>query len=153
MPFTTPSPLTSPRWEAPANYAPSGNNGNDHKVFGAPADPEEGEASPARYVSMADGSLLVFNGEANNCSKGIGTSTSAYAAANTSCTGFIDVNGTTLPNREVACGGEVATAIADGTCEVPNDANHMTDIYPVVFHDATVEPLTNAARYVLTTSK
>jgi hypothetical protein len=29
----------------------------------------------------------------------------------------------------------------------------MTDIFPVVFHDATVEPASNAAKYVLTTSK
>ena len=29
----------------------------------------------------------------------------------------------------------------------------MTDIFPIVFHDATVEPASNAAKYVLTTSK
>ena len=29
----------------------------------------------------------------------------------------------------------------------------MTDIFPVVFHDATVEPATNAAKAVLATAK
>ena len=70
------------------------------------------------------------------------------------CIGFIDVNGKTLPNKEVSCATSTNTALTPETpCEVKADANHMTDIYPVVFHDATVEPASNAAKYVLTTSK
>ena len=29
----------------------------------------------------------------------------------------------------------------------------MTDVFPVVFHDATVEPASDAAKYVLTSAK
>ena len=102
------------------------------------------------YLTMADGSMLVFNSSAAACTKAIGAANSTIPAV---CRGYIDVNGPTLPNREVVCATVASTAISDGTCNVPADANHMRDIYPVVFHDGTVEPLTNAARYVLTTSK
>lgn len=73
------------------------------------------------------------------------------------CLGWIDVNGhKNNPNKEVTC--------ADGTvkkwgnadyveCTVPQDSEHMTDIYPVWFHDSTVEPYTNAARYVMYNAK
>jgi hypothetical protein len=67
--------------------------------------------------------------------------------------GFIDVNGATLPNKEVTCTDGTAALTPDTPCTVKNDANHMTDIFPIVFHDSTVEPATNAAKYVLTTSK
>ena len=40
-----------------------------------------------------------------------------------------------------------------GSCIVRNNATDMGDIFPVVFHDGTVEPLTNAARYVLQQAK
>ena len=73
------------------------------------------------------------------------------------CIGFIDVNGTTLPNKEVACGKSAteftATKNVETPCTVKNDAKHMTDVFPVVFHDATVEPASDAAKYVLTSSK
>ena len=29
----------------------------------------------------------------------------------------------------------------------------MTDVFPIVFHDANVEPASNAAKYVLTSAK
>ena len=132
------------------------------------------EPSDPAYLSLADGSLVVFSKTAYGCTKRIGTST----VSGNNCVGYIDVNGAALPNKEVTCdtaantktvikvqklkggdGDDANTLIDDdasGTgaaCTVPNDANHMTDIFPIVFHDATVEPLTNAGRYVLTTSK
>ena len=43
-----------------------------------------------------------------------------------------------------------AIELSTDVCTVPKDTSHLTDIYPVVFHDETVEPATNAARAVLT---
>ena len=68
------------------------------------------------------------------------------------CYGFIDVNGASLPNREVSCSSG-SNKLEANTCIVKNDAQHMTDIYPVRFHDGIVEPATAAARYVLKTAK
>ena len=115
--------------------------------------------------TLADGSMIAFNKDAASCTLPLGKVIDAtILAANNkdgdgktqaglkNCLGFIDVNGTTLPNKEVTCSDGTATLGGD-VCTVPNDAAHMTDIFPIVFHDATVEPATNAAKYVLTTSK
>ena len=71
------------------------------------------------------------------------------------CIGYIDVNGTSLPNTEVTCSttGTTTGLTPETPCEVKNTAANLTDIFPVVFHDATVEPATNAAKYVLTSAK
>ncbi len=69
-----------------------------------------------------------------------------------SCAGFIDVNGVDLPNKEVSCSSGT-NSLSQNTCIVKNDAKHMTDIYPIRFHDGVVEPATAAARYVLKTTK
>ena len=70
----------------------------------------------------------------------------------TQCVGFIDVNGATLPNKEISCSSG-SNSISENTCIVKNDAKHMTDIYPIRIHDGIVEPATAAARYVLKTAK
>lgn len=67
------------------------------------------------------------------------------------CTGFIDVNGFSLPNEETKCSVGTTSKNVNAACIVKN--RDMKDIYPVVFHDTTVEGATNAARYVLMTSK
>ncbi|MBD5403077.1 type II secretion system protein [bacterium] len=110
--------------------------------------------------ALADGSIVAFNNAAKSaanqdCALPLGTRmNAAWINSHTQCLGFIDVNGTTLPNKEVSCTTETNTSTAVETpCIVKNDAKHMTDIFPVVFHDATVEPASNAAKYVLTTSK
>ena len=46
-----------------------------------------------------------------------------------------------------------ASTSVETPCTVKNDAKHMTDVFPVVFHDATVEPASDAAKYILTSSK
>lgn len=103
------------------------------------------------YLQLADGSVVAFQSNAHDCTKGI---TENLTDVDDSCIGFIDVNGTTLPNKQVNCEGSLTTITVEmGTCQVPNDAQHMTDIFPIVFHDATVEAATPAARYVLTSSK
>ena len=124
---------------------------------------------PATYTTylaytLADGSIVAFDPAAAGCELPIGTQlTDAVLKADTdpkkagglaNCLGFIDVNGATLPNREVTCTtGNKSSQKVQTPCAVKNDANHMTDIFPVVFHDATVEPASDAAKYVLTTSK
>lgn len=68
------------------------------------------------------------------------------------CVGFIDVNGTTLPNKEVSCSSG-SNSLSLNSCVVKNDANHLTDVYPIRFHDGIIEPATAAVRYVLRTAK
>jgi prepilin-type N-terminal cleavage/methylation domain-containing protein len=106
---------------------------------------------------LADGSIIAFNKDAKNCTlKKMNELNVQWILSNYNCVGFIDVNGPSLPNKEVACGSGAtrgSTFNVSSPCVVPNDANHMTDIYPVVFHDATIEPATSAAKYVLSTAK
>lgn len=70
---------------------------------------------------------------------------------NTPCYGWIDVNGYNKgPNKEVKCSDGTRKLVTEsGYSDCTVDASHMTDIYPVWFHDATVEPLTNASIYIL----
>jgi len=121
------------------------------------------------YLSLADGSMVVFSKAAKttasdgSCTLPIGqTMTKAWIDKHTNCLGFIDVNGKTLPNTEVTCseagsasGSAANKAVLDpsAACKVANDTAHMTDIYPIVFHDATVEPASDAAKAVLATAK
>lgn len=118
------------------------------------------KTTPTGYLAytLADGSIVAFNKDAQGCELPVGTRMdSVWIKAHKKCVGFIDVNGATLPNREVTCADgdskDSATAAVETPCAVKNDANHMTDIFPIVFHDATVEPASNAAKYVLTSSK
>ena len=123
--------------------------------------------------ALADGSIVAFHKDAAGCELPIGkqlTKTildtdapgTADAPGLKQCMGFIDVNGATLPNKEVTCSAVVtegkntvdkASLNVDAPCTVKNDAKHMTDVFPIVFHDATVEPASDAAKYILTTSK
>ena len=113
------------------------------------------------YVAyqLADGSIVAFNPNATGCTLELGQQVTAdtLGKALSGCIGFIDVNGTTLPNKEVACGTSAtdlhASKAVETPCTVKNDAKHMTDVFPVVFHDATVEPASDAAKYVLTSAK
>ena len=115
----------------------------------------------ANYLAyqLADGSIVAFPKEAKGCTLNLGevVNGTSLGAGLAGCIGFIDVNGTTLPNKEVACGKSAteftATKNVETPCTVKNDAKHMTDVFPVVFHDATVEPASDAAKYVLTSSK
>ena len=117
--------------------------------------PTDAESTYLAYT-LADGSIVAFNPAAQGCELPIGTqmTNTVLGKELKDCKGFIDVNGATLPNREVTCTtGNKATENVQTPCAVKNDANHMTDIFPIVFHDATVEPASDAAKYVLTTSK
>ena len=108
---------------------------------------------------LADGSIVAFPNNAHGCTLELGqqVNNNTLEGSLSGCIGFIDVNGTTLPNKEVACGTSVndlhASKSVETPCTVKNDAKHMTDVFPVVFHDATVEPASDAAKYVLTSAK
>lgn len=110
---------------------------------------------------MADGAIVAFDKEAKNCTLTLGArmvaTTITGDGALAHCLGFIDVNGTTLPNKEVTCGTSASSGTSDLSpdrpCVVKRDAKHVTDIYPVVFHDATVEPVSNAAVALLRDAK
>lgn len=103
------------------------------------------------YYLFADGSLVGFNSNISSCSLTPGDSITTLDAR---CHGFIDINGTMAPNKAVSCQNPNDTQITPeiGNCIVRNNSVDMGDIFPIVFHDGTVEPLTNAARYALNQS-
>ena len=74
----------------------------------------------------------------------------------TACTvnwiGFIDVNGSSLPNKLVSCSSG-ADDMTKNDSIVKNNAKHMTDVYFIRFHDGIVKPASAATRYVLQTAK
>ena len=120
---------------------------------------ETGKMDNYLAYQLADGSIVAFPKDATGCTLELGqvVDSSSLTGSLKGCIGFIDVNGTTLPNKEVTCGTAAASGKATNKvqtpCTVKNDAKHMTDVFPIVFHDATVEPASDAAKYVLTSSK
>ncbi len=111
--------------------------------------------------TLADGMIVAFHKDAAHCELPIGRrlqqamfSGSGVDGVNLStCVGFVDVNGVVPPNREVNCSSGINKVDAGSNCIVDNNANRMLDVYPIVFHDATVEPASGAALFVLDTSK
>lgn len=105
---------------------------------------------------LADGSIFAFSPDLGThpCSLNVGSSLNdGYSGTSmASCAGFIDVNGVSLPNKEVTCSSG-SNSLKLNTCVVKNDPRYMTDIFPVRIHDAIVEPATAAGRYILQTTK
>ena len=95
-----------------------------------------------KVFSFADGTSFAFNVDAENCTD------STKGAADNDCIGFIDVNGSTGPNKVVTCDTNTKEG-GTGTEACTVDSSAVTDIYPVYFHGQTVEPATDAARAVL----
>lgn len=137
-------------------------NGNNYTITAKALSPN------ANYVlfSLADGSMVGVNKDAVGCTLAAGgLSSTALANAVTSsggtvttsagdlnkCLGFIDVNGVQAPNKEVECSSGTTT-FGNSTCALTSGAN-IGDVYPVLFHDGTVEPATNAARAALINQK
>ncbi len=109
--------------------------------------------------SLADGTLIAFDPNAKGCELSIGNrlqqdmfSKSVNGNDLSHCTGFIDVNGVTLPNTEVTCSNGKENKVGSG-CVVYNNSGHLADVFPVVFHDSTVEPASGAAQYILDSTK
>lgn len=109
-------------------------------------------------IQLADGSLFVFKKAVPNdpgCTVQPGTAPNTMVAnlKTAGCYGYIDVNGPSLPNKEATCADNNASEDPAQACTVKKDAQHITDIYPVVFHDGTVEAGTNAAAAILHSAK
>ena len=100
--------------------------------------------------SMADGSLVGFNPNAKRCSLESGQIINKSILTDENglknCIGFIDVNGVSLPNKEVTCADGTSSLDADNACTLKTTGSKVGDVYPVVFHDGTVEPATNAGK-------
>ncbi len=109
--------------------------------------------------ALADGSYVAFADAAARTGTGVcqldmgAKIDTTWITNHPNCRGYIDVNGKTLPNKGVTCTSGTTTTDVTKPCEVKNDATHMTDVFPIVFHDATVEPASDAAKYILTTAK
>ncbi len=110
--------------------------------------------------TLADGSIVAFHPDAKSCELPIGRrlkqeifTGEVQGTTLKHCVGFIDVNGVSLPNREVRCKTGENKVDAGSHCIVDNNANRLLDVYPIVFHDSTVEPASGAAQFVLDTSK
>ena len=99
-----------------------------------------------------DSSMFAFVNAQNGTSCTITSSTSGN---NTGCIGFIDVNGAKGPNKVVTCDTPSATTNytyengkqkeADVDCTVTSP----TDVYPVIYYDQTILPISNAGKAVL----
>ncbi len=129
--------------------------------------------SPTGYLvfALADGSYVGFNPNATGCALPAGTvldeailrqaqaaqgsTPEVKAGGLANCIGFIDVNGASAPNKEVTCQTPTDTKLDPSAtpCEAASSGATMGDVFPVVFHDGSVEPATNAAKMVLTRSK
>lgn len=102
--------------------------------------------------SLAEGAIIAIDMDrAKNCTLELGQTINAdWISTHVGCLGYIDVNGAKRPNKEVSCSdGKATSFIPDKPCIVKKDKRFMTDVYPIVFHDSTVEPATNAAAYIL----
>lgn len=112
--------------------------------------------SPYSIYTLANGMFLAFSKLDRTTApcklRKNQTLNAAWIEAHPQCLGFIDVNGVNLPNREVGCtDGRETNYDIESPCKV--DTKAVTDIFPVVFYNSSVEPASNAAMYVLTTSK
>lgn len=115
------------------------------------------------YVAytLKDGTIIAFNPDAVSCSReylqqgGIDTIfdyDSEHPLAK--CVGFIDVNGTESPNKEITCKkGENLVMQNTSDCVVDMSEKRMNDVFPVLFYDTSVEPATSAGKYVMSNRK
>ena len=105
---------------------------------------------PANFLiySMADGSIVGFNPSMKNCSLSGELTKSVLTDSNklANCIGFIDVNGVSLPNKEVTCSDGTSALEPNIPCTLKSKPWGLGDVFPVVFHNGTVEPATNAAK-------
>ncbi len=104
------------------------------------------EITAQRYIS--DGAYIIYQ-----LADGLIVGLKTPSTAGNYGIGFIDVNGKTLPNKEVRCETDADTKTVGSEGYAECTVATVTDVYPVKFYDNTVEPYTNAAKYVLTTTK
>lgn len=111
---------------------------------------------------LSDGTIIMFSDligrgvyGSTGCTKEIGRdlTMSENGVNGNGCYGLIDVNGISLPNKEVKCsvGTNTRHALAAGDCIV--NSKDMGDIFPFVIYDSSAIPDTAAGWYVLNSSK
>ena len=98
--------------------------------------------------TLADGSIVGFNPNAKRCSLESGQTINKTILTDENglknCIGFIDVNGVSLPNKEVTCADGTSSLDVYTPCTLKTTGSKIGDVYPIVFHNGTVEPATNA---------
>ena len=106
---------------------------------------------------LPDGQLLILSSRMGQ--RGCGNRDAQYIVDDaghkngTACYGLIDVNGVSLPNKEVTCskGTNRIYAMNSGDCVV--NFKSIGDIFPVVFYKDTVEPISSAGWYIYRNAK
>lgn len=106
---------------------------------------------------LNDGTLVAINEHLGKNGKGCTLPTgeiigedSDYKSSTAWCFGFIDVNGTSLPNKEIRCTSGSMQLSANNCIVKTKD---ITDIYPIRFHDGIAEAGTAPVKYILHTAK
>lgn len=111
---------------------------------------------------LADGSIFAFHspfeGQSGDVACSLNGRSLEDALKDTQfqkfCIGFIDVNGTTRPNKEVRCSdGKSHSKDINEKCVVPNNPKFMGDVFPVAYYDMTIVPASAASRYILNSAK
>jgi prepilin-type N-terminal cleavage/methylation domain-containing protein len=101
---------------------------------------------------LSDGTLIIFSGGFgdNSCSFNLerNTATLTSDGYGTACYAMIDVNGTSLPNKETVCSTGTYNRLVrtSGNCVVKQ--KDIQDIFAVAFYDGSVEPTTSPTWYV-----
>lgn len=120
---------------------PGANNTTPYKVGFKTINPEG-----FLIYNLADGSLIGFNPQFESCGITAGTiiDSDLITSKNlTKCIGFIDVNGVNPPNSETTCASGDVELGANKVCEISGAP--VLDVFPIIFHGGTVEPVTDAA--------
>ena len=113
------------------------------------------------YYQMADGALFAFHAPFSastdtSCTLGSKSFEEAMTSATFQkyCVAWLDVNGVSMPNREVRCtDGKSHSKDVGAKCIVPNSVKYMGDVFPIALYDDTAAPASAAARYVLNSAK
>ena len=117
---------------------------------------ENGGINQGRMFQLEDGMVFTYD------------PAQAYCSESNPCYGYLDVNGSTGPNRVIAC-SEPATNGTNNNFWIPTygrnadpgnllvdctvDSKDITDIYPVLFYGSAVKPASVAAKSVLYSKK
>ena len=125
----------------------------------------ERDILPADYrdylsYTLKDGTIVAFNKDASGCSKEDLSRSDKdtifdYDSENplSKCIGFVDVNGTEAPNKEISCKKGDNYVMDKSDCVVDMGEKHMRDVFPVVYYGTSLEPATSAGKYVLSNKK
>jgi len=105
-------------------------------------------SKPFPIYILQDGTIIMLSSNIGNTPCTVKTGSADGGLTGTGCYGVIDVNGFAPPNKESVCTkGKYSWLSADaGDCIV--DRKDVYDIYPIVFYNSTVQPVSNAGWYI-----